>query len=170
MIPGVNTDYTTKMQKLKYRSSQSFISVNQDTQFWFNVIILHLFIRGEMSLLNRFVDKYKKMILICICSFSLFLINSFNCLSYKIILIIQAFVEYMHKIKFEWKDLKSLFGRPGPSGLKCTSAAASTLQQTVACGLWGFNQFSTYLARNTAFTSWIFCFYSQICFARISPK
>ena len=34
--------------------------------------------------------------------------------------------------------LKPLFGRPGPPGLKCTSAAAPTLQQTVACGLWGF--------------------------------
>ena len=31
--------------------------------------------------------------------------------------------------------LKPLFGRPGPPGLKCTSAAAPTLQQTVACGL-----------------------------------
>ena len=34
--------------------------------------------------------------------------------------------------------LKPLFGRPGPPGLKCTSSAAPTLQQTVACGLWGF--------------------------------
>ena len=34
--------------------------------------------------------------------------------------------------------LKPLFGRPGPPGLKCTSAAAPTLQQTVTCGLWGF--------------------------------
>ena len=36
-------------------------------------------------------------------------------------------------------DKTSLFGRPGPPGLKCTSAAAPTLQQTLACGLWGFN-------------------------------
>ena len=37
--------------------------------------------------------------------------------------------------------LKPLFGRPGPPGLKCTSAAAPTLQQTVACGLWGFKSY-----------------------------
>ena len=42
-------------------------------------------------------------------------------------------------------NLKPLFGRPGPPGLKCTSAAAPTLQQTVACGLWGFNNLSFYL-------------------------
>ena len=35
--------------------------------------------------------------------------------------------------------LKPLFGRPGPPDLKCTSAAAPTLQQTVACGLGCFN-------------------------------
>ena len=109
MIPCVKTDHTTKMQKLRYKSSQSFICVNQDTQFWFNVIILHLFIRGEMSLWNRFVDTYKKWFWFCICSFSLFLINWFNCLSYGtyFVVIIQAFVEYMHKIKFEWKYLTS---------------------------------------------------------------
>ena len=38
-----------------------------------------------------------------------------------------------------FKSVQHLFGRPGPPGLKCTSAAAPTLQQTVACGLWGFN-------------------------------
>ena len=40
-------------------------------------------------------------------------------------------------------SLKPLFGRPGPPGLKCTSAAAPTLQQTVACGFWSFNAQNT---------------------------
>ena len=44
--------------------------------------------------------------------------------------------------------LKPLFGRPGPPGLKCTSAAAPTLQQTVACGLWGFKGISLDLNLN----------------------
>ena len=49
------------------------------------------------------------------------------------------FVGYVRSQRKRMYVLKPLFGRPGPPGLKCTSAAAPTLQQTVACGLWGFN-------------------------------
>ena len=35
-------------------------------------------------------------------------------------------------------SLKGRIVQPPKTGLKCTSAAAPTLQQTVACGLWGF--------------------------------
>ena len=41
-------------------------------------------------------------------------------------------------------NLKPLFGRPGPPGLNCTSAAAPSQQQTVACGLRRFKSIATY--------------------------